>query len=133
MFTCFEICAGAGGQALGLHWAGFNHIALVEKEKIYCDTLISNMPDWNVICGDVREMDGKPFFGLVDLFAGGVPCPPFSIASRQLGKDDERDLFPEALRLISEIKPKAILLENVRGFLSDKFFSYRNEILEAQK
>ena len=63
--------------------------------------------------------------------AGGVPCPPFSVASKQLGKNDERDLFPEALRLISEIKPRAIMLENVRGFLDKKFDSYRNFIISA--
>lgn len=131
MLSCLEICAGAGGQALGLHMAGFNHVALIEQEPAYCDILLSNMPDWNVICADVREFDGKKYFGLVDLLAGGVPCPPFSIASKQLGSGDERDLFPEALRLIKEILPKAVLLENVRGFLTSKFTDYRNEILAS--
>lgn len=131
MLSCLEICAGAGGQALGLHMAGFNHVALIEQEPAYCDILLSNMPDWNVICADVREFDGKKYFGLVDLLAGGVPCPPFSIASKQLGSSDERDLFPEALRLIKEILPKAVLLENVRGFLTSKFTDYRNEILAS--
>ena len=60
-----------------------------------------------------------------------VPCPPFSVASKQLGEDDERDLFPQAIRLISEIRPRAVMLENVRGFLDPKFDSYRNSILES--
>ena len=93
--TCVEICAGAGGQALGLAMAGFVHVALVEYEADYCNTLKQNRPEWNVICADVRNFDGKPYEG-VDLLAGGVPCPPFSIAGKQLGKDDERDLFPAA-------------------------------------
>ena len=133
MLTCFEICAGAGGQALGLHMAGFKHIALIEYEQQYCDVLVSNMPNWNVVCTDIRNINGKPYQGKIDLFAGGVPCPPFSVASKQLGRNDERDLFPESIRLISEILPKAILIENVRGFLSSKFNSYRNEILNSIK
>lgn len=130
MLTCVEICAGAGGQALGLDMAGFDHIALVEYEPEYCAVLRANRPNWNVICADVHDFDGKPYQG-VDLLAGGVPCPPFSKASKQLGKDDERDLFPEALRLVEEIKPKAVMLENVRGFLDPKFEDYRNYILDS--
>lgn len=130
MLTCVEICAGAGGQALGLHMAGFHHVALVEYESEYCDVLKQNMPDWNVICGDVHSFDGKPYAG-VDLFAGGVPCPPFSVASKQLGQEDERDLFPEAIRLIGEIRPRAVMLENVRGLLDPKFNEYRQFILDA--
>ena len=129
-FTCVEICAGAGGQAIGLDMAGFKHVALVEYEPDYCAVLRSNRPDWNVICGDVHTFDGKPFRG-VDLFAGGVPCPPFSVASKQLGAADERDLFPEAIRLIGEIRPRAVMLENVRGFLDPKFDEYRRNILES--
>ena len=128
--TCVEICAGAGGQALGLDRAGFRHVALVEYEDEYCKVLRENKPEWNVICGDVHNFDGTPYRG-VDLFAGGVPCPPFSVASKQLGEDDERDLFPQAIRLIAEIRPRAVMLENVRGFLDPKFDAYRNSILES--
>ena len=91
MLTCVEICAGAGGQALGLHRAGFEHLALVEYEEEYCEVLRKNMPAWNVICADVHNFDGTPYKG-ADLLAGGVPCPPFSVASKQLGKEEERDL-----------------------------------------
>ena len=127
--TCVEICAGAGGQAIGLERAGFAHVALVEYESEYCDVLRNNNPNWNVICADVHKFDGHPYEG-VDLFAGGVPCPPFSVASKQLGEEDERDLFPEAIRLIGEIKPKAVMIENVRGLLDPKFDEYRNLILQ---
>lgn len=130
MLTCLEICAGAGGQALGLDMAGFKHIALVEYEKEYCEVLRTNRPGWNVICTDVHSFDGTKYKG-VDLLAGGVPCPPFSVASKQLGKDDERDLFPEAIRLINEIQPRAVMLENVRGFLDPKFEEYRESILKS--
>lgn len=130
VLTCVEICAGAGGQAIGLDRAGFKHVALVEYEREYCDVLKGNMPEWNVICGDVHKFDGSAYQG-VDLLAGGVPCPPFSVASKQLGKDDERDLFPQAIRLIAEIRPRAVMLENVRGFLDPKFDVYRNSILKA--
>lgn len=130
MLTSIEICAGAGGQALGLSNAGFEHMALVEYEKDYCDTLKRNRPEWNVICGDVREFDGWPYRFKVDLLAGGVPCPPFSVAGKQLGADDERDLFPEMLRLVEEIVPKAVMIENVRGFLDPAFEDYRKDIFD---
>lgn len=128
--TCVEICAGAGGQALGLAMAGFVHVALIEYEADYCEVLRKNRPEWNVICADVHEFDGRPYRG-VDLLAGGVPCPPFSVAGKQLGQDDDRDLFPEAIRLIKEINPKAVMLENVRGFLDPGFEAYRNHIFNS--
>ena len=128
--TCVEICAGAGGEALGLAMAGFVHVALVEYEEEYCKVLKENRPEWNVICADVHNFDGRPYQG-VDLLAGGVPCPPFSVAGKQLGQEDERDLFPEAIRLVEEIQPRAVMLENVRGFLDPEFDKYRRRILRA--
>ncbi len=123
-FECVEICAGAGGQALGLERAGFGAQALVEIDGHCCNTLRYNRPNWNVIESDVKEFDGTRFKG-VQLLAGGVPCPPFSKAGKQLGQDDDRDLFPEALRLVDEIRPNAVMLENVRGFLDAVFEDYR--------
>lgn len=120
-----EFCAGAGGQALGLEQAGFRHNALVEIESDFAKTLQLNRPNWDVRCADMNGFDGRPFEG-TDLFAGGLPCPPFSIAGKQLGDKDERNLFPAAIRLIDEIRPKAIMIENVRGFLSAVFEDYRN-------
>lgn len=123
-----EICAGAGGQALGLEQAGFSHVALVEIDPSACDTLRINRPQWNVIETDVKEFSAKKFRG-IELFAGGLPCPPFSIAGKQLGQIDERDLFPKALRLIEECNPKAVMLENVRGLFFSKFDNYRASII----
>lgn len=127
-FTSIEICAGAGGQAFGLEQSGFCNLALVEIEAVACETLSLNRPQWNVIRKDVKDFSAKQFCP-VDLFAGGVPCPPFSVAGKQLGHLDERDLFPHALRLIKECNPKAIMLENVRGLLDIKFKEYRRHIL----
>ncbi len=119
-----EFCAGAGGQALGLEQAGFSHSALVEIEPDFTATLKLNRPNWNVHTADMNDFDGMPYRG-IDLLAGGLPCPPFSIAGKQLGENDERNLFPAALRLIDEIRPKAVMIENVRGFLSAVFEDYR--------
>jgi DNA (cytosine-5)-methyltransferase 1 len=127
--TCVEICAGAGGQALGLEQAGFAHAAVVEIDADACETLRTNRGSrWKVIEGDVAEVNGSEFRG-VDLLAGGVPCPPFSVAGHQLGAADERDLFPEALRLTSEIGPRAVLLENVRGLAAGRFDGYRAQVM----
>lgn len=125
--SCIEICAGAGGQSLGLDQAGFAHELAVEIEPEPCETLRINRPHWKIHEGDVRGVNGSDYRG-IDLFAGGVPCPPFSIAGKQLGEDDERDLFPEALRLVEEARPKAVMLENVRGLSTAKFQTYRNSI-----
>lgn len=121
------MCAGAGGQALGLEMANFDHAALVEIEPPACATLRLNRPEWNVIEGDLREFDGRPYKG-IDLLAGGVPCPPFSKAGKQLGAHDERDLFPEAIRLVDECRPQAVMLENVRGLLDPIFSDYRKKV-----
>lgn len=126
--SCLEICAGAGGQALGLEAAGFSHTGAVEIESDACETLRLNRPNWTVIEGDVRDVEGRHFRG-IDLLAGGVPCPPFSTAGQQLGASDERDLFPEALRLARQAKPRAIMLENVRGLAGVRFAEYRGAIL----
>ena len=91
---------------MGLEMAGFSHIALVEYEADYCNYLKTNRPSWNIICEDVHNFDGTQYSSQVDLLSGGVPCPPFSVAGKQLGADDERDLFPQMLRLVGEIKPK---------------------------
>jgi DNA (cytosine-5)-methyltransferase 1 len=128
-FTSLEICAGAGGQALGLEAAGFEHLALVEMDGYACESLRHNRPNWNIIEKDVRSFNAKPYKG-VDLFAGGVPCPPFSIAGKQLGWDDKRDLFPEVLRIVEETGPKAVMIENVKGLMSKKFSPYRDQILK---
>ncbi|MDR1315777.1 MAG: DNA cytosine methyltransferase [Spirochaetales bacterium] len=127
-YYSIELCAGAGGQALGLEKAGFEHIELLEIDHNACNTLCFNRPQWQVVEGDIRDYSPKPAVE-IDLLAGGVPCPPFSMAGKQLGSKDERDLFPEALRLVSELQPKAVMLENVRGLLDTIFDEYRTEII----
>lgn len=123
-FSVLEICAGAGGQALGLEQAGFAHQGAIEIDAPACETLRANRPEWQVLQADVRQVSGRDYKG-VDLFAGGVPCPPFSVAGKQLGRDDDRDLFPVALDLVEAIKPRAVLLENVPGLATAKFKDYR--------
>lgn len=130
--SSLEICAGAGGQALGIEQAGFEHVSLVEIEAAACQTLRINRTHWHVTEGDLRHYSADQWKG-VELLAGGVPCPPFSKAGKQLGNDDERDLFPEAIRLVSECKPQAVLLENVRGLLDSVFDEYRAKIIADLK
>jgi DNA (cytosine-5)-methyltransferase 1 len=125
--TLMEICAGGGGQAVGLEAAGLRSLAAIDNDPAACATLRLNRPDWNIIEADLREIDGKDYRG-VDVLAGGVPCPPFSIAGKQLGEEDERDLFPEALRLVREAQPRAVLFENVRGLATPKFGEYRRNL-----
>lgn len=124
----YELCAGAGGQAIGLSKAGFAHLGLVDNDKNACATLRANRPRWNVMETDLSNitLTNSP---KIDLLAAGLPCPPFSIAGKQLGRDDERDLFPEAIRLIAESNPRAIMIENVRGLMDRRFYDYRTHIL----
>jgi DNA (cytosine-5)-methyltransferase 1 len=127
--TCLEICAGAGGQSLGLEQAGFVHSAVVEIDLDACETLQLNRPEWNVVRKDIHHFRGAEHH-YVDLLAGGVPCPPFSIAGKQIGADDERDLFPQALHLIEECDPTSVMLENVPGLSTIRFARYRQQILD---
>ena len=125
--TSLEVCAGAGGQARGLERAGFDHAGVVEIDADCCKTLALNRPGWQIHEQDLNLFDASAYRG-IDLLAGGLPCPPFSVAGKQLGKDDERNLFPAAIRLVDETRPKAIMIENVRGFLGAVFEDYRGFI-----
>lgn len=126
-FTTLELCAGAGGQALGFEQAGIGHAALVELDRHACSTLRTNRPHWNVIEQDLNTFDGLPFKG-VDIISGGLPCPPFSVAGKQLGTRDSRNLFPIMIRLVDEIRPRAVIIENVRGILDAVFEDYRHYV-----
>jgi DNA (cytosine-5)-methyltransferase 1 len=125
--STLELCAGAGGQALGFEQAGIDHVGLVEIDKNACATLRLNRPRWNVIEADLRKFDGANFSG-VDIISGGLPCPPFSVAGKQLGHKDERNLFPAMIHLVDQIRPRAVLIENVRGILEAVFHDYRQHI-----
>jgi DNA (cytosine-5)-methyltransferase 1 len=125
--SVLELCAGAGGQALGFEQAGFSHSALVELDEHACKTLRFNRPKWDVRREDLRYFSATEFKG-IDVVAAGLPCPPFSKAGKQLGSADERNLFPAALRIIGEVQPRAVVIENVRGILDAVFEDYRGYI-----
>ncbi|MEN2420227.1 DNA cytosine methyltransferase [Streptomyces rimosus] len=147
--TSIEICAGAGGQAVGLHNAGFQHLALVELDPHAVGTLRDNVETWPgwtkeraraIEPTDVKAFLDSPLLKELELeeeslslFAGGVPCPPFSLAGKRLGADDERDLFPDALKIIERLRPKAVMIENVRGILEppEVFIDYRRQIVNT--
>lgn len=122
--TTLELCAGGGGTALGLEAAGFVPVALLEKDAHACATLRKNRPYWNVIQADIGRFTSD-YWRDVDLLSGGLPCPPFSIAGKQLGAADERNLFPALLDIIKVVRPRAVMIENVRGLLTSKFDGFR--------
>jgi len=131
--TTLELCAGGGGQALGFEQAGIDHAALIEIDKSSCATLSTNRPHWEVFQDDLNSFDGARFRG-VDIVSGGLPCPPFSIAGKQLGQQDGRNLFPAMIRLVDQIRPRAVMIENVRGILDAVFQDYRQYVgLELRK
>jgi DNA (cytosine-5)-methyltransferase 1 len=125
--TTLELCAGGGGQALGFEQAGIEHVALVELDKHACATLRLNRPGWKVVEQDLNEFDGAAFKG-TDIISAGLPCPPFSVAGKQLGRRDERNLFPRMIHLVDQIRPRAVLIENVRGILDAVFEDYREDV-----
>ncbi|MEV0620272.1 DNA cytosine methyltransferase [Nonomuraea sp. NPDC050404] len=128
-FTSLEVGAGVGGQALGLERAGFDPVILIDNDPHTCRTLRANRPSWHVL-----EMDFKTFVGAdygistVDLLSGGVPSTPYSIAGKQEGSADERDLLAAAVYLAIELQPRAILLETTPSLLSTKFARVRAEV-----
>ena len=125
--TALEVCAGAGGQAIGFEQAGIEHVGLVELDSNACATLRLNRPRWNVLQEDLNKFPAAAYKG-VDIVCGGLPCPPFSVAGKQLGRDDERNLFPAMIRVVREAKPRAVMIENVRGILDAVFEDYRQYV-----
>lgn len=118
-FTSVELFAGAGGLALGMHMAGFRHVLLNEMDAMACQTLRRNHPEWNVLEGDIHNIDFMPLRGMVDFLSGGFPCQAFSYAGKKGGLNDTRGtLFFELARAVSEIQPKVFMGENVKGLLS---------------
>ena len=118
-FTSVELFAGAGGLALGMHLAGFRHVLLNEMDAMACQTLRRNHPEWNVLEGDIHQVDFTPLRGKVDFLSGGFPCQAFSYAGKKGGLNDTRGtLFFELARAVREIQPKVFMGENVKGLLS---------------
>ncbi|MCC6294254.1 MAG: DNA cytosine methyltransferase [Bryobacterales bacterium] len=129
--TSVELFAGAGGLALGVSQAGFRHEAIVEWDHDACETIRANqrlrtehVRDWKLTEGDVRNFDFSSLTGGIDLLAAGVPCQPWSIGGKHRGFEDERNLFPETIRAVVSLRPKAILIENVRGLTRQSFVNY---------
>lgn len=117
-YTLIELFAGAGGLAIGMEQAGFESVLLNEIDKHACETLRTNRPHWNVIEGDIAQIDFTPYRDQVDMLSGGFPCQAFSYAGNKLGFEDTRGtLFFEFARAVKEVNPKIFLAENVRGLL----------------
>lgn len=118
-FRSIELFTGAGGLALGLEKAGFEHVLLNECDRDACRTLRTNRPRWNIVEQDVRTVSFKEYAGQIALLAGGFPCQAFSYAGKQMGFADTRGtLFFELARAVSECRPKVLVGENVRGLLA---------------
>jgi len=126
-----ELFAGAGGLGIGLHEAGFRPVSVLERDSYCCDTILRNQSlkvkavrDWNVRQCDVRNVDFTEYEGKVDLVSGGPPCQPFSVGGKHRAFQDTRDMFPEAVRAVREIRPRAFIFENVKGLSRATFRNY---------
>ena len=126
-----ELFAGCGGLAYGLAKAGFKHVLVVERDAHASTTLqlnkdrrVRHYRDWEIMPSDVRSVDYSSVEGEIDLVAGGPPCQPFSIGGKHKGPSDHRNMWPEAIRAVTELRPRAFLFENVRGLLRPAFADY---------
>lgn len=126
-----ELFAGAGGLALGISQAGFSHEAVVEWDHNACETIrtnqaldIAHVKDWPLREADVKKFPFADMADNIDLLAAGVPCQPWSIGGKHRGFEDERNLFPDTIRAIVALRPKAILIENVKGLTRGSFANY---------
>lgn len=126
-----ELFAGAGGLAMGCEIAGFEHLAVVEWDKWACDTVRENqkrgypiLASWNLHEGDVRAFDWSTIPQDIELLAGGPPCQPFSIGGKHKAHQDNRDMFPAAVEVIRRLRPKAFIVENVKGLTRSTFANY---------
>lgn len=136
MMKSVELFAGAGGLALGASLAGFESLAVVEWDRWACDTIRENQQrdyplvrGWPVWEGDVRDFDWSSIPRDIDLLSGGPPCQPFSVGGKHKAFDDGRDMFPATVEIVRLLRPKAFLLENVRGLTRSKFANYYQYIL----
>lgn len=119
MIKSIELFAGCGGLALGLEQAGLECVLLNEKDRDSCQSLRLNRPDWNIVEGDVANLDFSPWRGVVDFISGGFPCQSFSYAGKSLGLEDVRGtMFFELARAVTQAQPSVFVGENVKGLLS---------------
>jgi DNA-cytosine methyltransferase len=128
--TVLELCAGAGGLALGLKKAGFDAMALVERSEAACKTLALNFPEAKVLNCSIEGLNLADFSG-VDLVSGGLPCPPFSQAGNMHGRYDERNLFSVGIDIVGKLLPRAVLFENVKGITIKRHVAFRLEIISG--
>jgi DNA (cytosine-5)-methyltransferase 1 len=126
-----ELFAGAGGLALGVSQAGFTHEAVIELDHDACDTIRANrqiklkhVRDWKLHEANVKGFDFSAIPEDIDLLAAGVPCQPWSIGGKHLGYEDERNLFPDTMRAVVALRPKVVLIENVKGLTRQSFANY---------
>ena len=126
-----ELFAGAGGLGIGVDRAGFSPAAVIERDPHCCDTIDGNrsrgidpLAHWPLTRGDVRDFDFRSVGDEIDLVSGGPPCQPFSLGGKHRGHLDDRDMFPQAIRAIRELRPRAFLFENVKGLIRRSFFNY---------
>ena len=131
-----ELFAGAGGLAIGMAKAGFRHAAVIEWDHDACETFRENqrhhanaVEGWPLIEGDVRDFDYTSISKEVVVVSGGPPCQPFSLGGKHKGFRDERDMFPEAVRAVRELRPRAFIFENVKGLLRQTFANYFEHVL----
>jgi DNA (cytosine-5)-methyltransferase 1 len=131
-----ELFAGAGGLAMGASLAGFKPLAVVEWDKWACDTIRENQSrgyplvvDWPLFEGDVRDFDWTCIPEDIELVAGGPPCQPFSMGGKHRAHDDHRDMFPAAVAIVRRLRPKAFVVENVKGLTRSTFANYYQYIL----
>jgi DNA (cytosine-5)-methyltransferase 1 len=126
-----ELFAGAGGLGIGVSQAGFIPAEVIERDRWCCDTIRENQArvippaaKWPLVEGDVRDIDFRRHEGRVELVTGGPPCQPFSLGGKHRGHDDDRDMWPQAVRVVRETKPKAFIFENVKGLTRETFATY---------
>ncbi len=126
-----ELFTGAGGLALGLEKTGWHHEALIERNEHACSTIHLNQSlghplakNWRLYAGDVRDIAYSSIADRIDMVAGGPPCQPFSLGGKHRAYQDQRDMFPEAVRAVRELRPRCFLFENVKGLLRQSFATY---------
>src|SRR5271168_4930106 len=131
MLTSVELFAGAGGLGMGLTLAGFRHVAVVERNRSACDTIRRNqarghelVAGWKLYEGDVRDADYDSIRERIDVVAGGPPCQPFSMGGKHRGYDDVRDMFPAMAEAVRRLRPRAFIVENVKGLTRSGFGDY---------
>lgn len=130
-----ELFAGAGGLAIGMSNAGFHHAAVIEWDHDACETFRENqrhrmraVEEWPVFEGDIQGFDYRRLDDVM-VVSGGPPCQPFSLGGKHRGYNDKRDMFPEAVRAVRELRPMAFIFENVKGLLRETFAEYFEYVL----